>query len=239
MGYSSSVLLRGGFAIGSVPGLPHTFLTSFCALARLNLKWDGTAHRKYLSTTIQRTHVKDPAPLANEVVSIWLKYLLEHRADLPAGQIHHLAIMTDLRTLPCLNDYSGLALYELAKIGWRDIVEGDEASVGRIGEWEGGTRNSLYRGPFDDNLYSKLLDLVLPDVCSLQMGYEAHFFISAPKVTTWKDVLASRQDYASNPRDWGSYVEYVGRINDLLYFEYTRSTYLNSRYKGLLSEKCN
>ncbi len=181
-GRASNTLLRGGFRIGGVPGLPDTFLFRSVARARLRLKWESRKNRRYISPKLARENPANEQILAEHVVHTWLKYFLEHVEDIPAGQLYYLQFGrragVKLETCAWLEEYDALRLYQLAKQGWHFMLQNirNPVSDDTIEEWESGKGKSLWLGSMRDDLHDALLDLVMPRVTTLQMGTEARFY---------------------------------------------------------------
>jgi hypothetical protein len=230
-----SSLIRGGFRISSVPGLPGSFLIQTAALAKLRLTWQGRRDYRYTKTNLARDSAADEGQIAQQVLREWLSYLLDHIDDLPEGQLFHLSIPPlAWKGLSWLEKYDAFTLYKLAAKGWQLMLRNWRESQEVISDWEEGKGTPLRLLGFSDELHWLILDLVLPRVSSLQMASEARFFLTPPTVS-WKTILSDCWTYISAPVTWGPFIEFISTIDHLLYYQYTGADYMNSRYMERLS----
>lgn len=232
--WQQSTLIRGGFRIGAVPGLPSSFASNAVS-ARLTLTWEGSADHRYLLTDLSRSRIADEKRLSTEVVRIWLSYLLDNTQALTEGQLYALSLQ-GVRLHDCrwLRKYSLYDLYMLGRFGWAFALRergGEEA----LKKWESGQGGSLRlgSGTFDDEVFRQLLDIVLPAVSTLQMGEHDVFHVTAPR-----NALPEGLKSSPWPRDpsWGIFAEFVGSIENDLAYEYPNSFYFNSRFRDRLKE---
>jgi len=228
-----SALLRGGFRIGPVPGLPDTFVAKGVGRARLRLTWSMSQTRRYPLPNLARNAPSNAVKLAREITSVWLTHLLSHVGDLPEGQLYYLHCI-NLEGCPRLEKYDALTIYKLAAQGWHFLLREMGYTQDEITAWEEGVGEPLRLGVFRADLYWRLLDLILPKVATLQMGRECRFYVKPP-VGGWREILKSWQQYISAPVKWGLFAEYTGTIENLLSYEYPGSTQFNSRYRDRLT----
>jgi len=228
-----SALLRGGFKIGAVPGLPQSFVAKEVGRARLRLTWATSQTRRYPLPNLARNAASDEGQLAQEITSIWLTHLLDHVDELPEGQVYFLQCV-NLEGCPRLEKYDALTIYRLAARGWHFLLREKGYKQDEITAWEAGVGNPLWLGVFRDDLYWKLLDLILPKIATLQMGRECRFYVKPP-VGGWREILKSWRQYMSAPVKWGLFAEYTGTIENLLSYNYPGSTQLNSHFKDRLT----
>ena len=229
---NSSSLIRGGFRVGPVPGLPASFVAP-ASFARLRLTWEAHRNRRYIKTNLARTNAADHDQIAQRVFREWLSYLLDNINSLPEGQLFHLSVgHPDLETAVWLEKYDALTVYRLAAKGWHSIL-GPNMTAKAI-DWEEGRGDPLPLRTFDDELHWVLLDLVLPRVSKLYMGPQARFSL-APPVSGWRTTLGDCRTYIWSPVKWGWFAELVGEIKHLLLYEYPSAEYLNMRHRDRLT----
>ncbi len=228
-----STLIRGGFKVGRVAGLPSTFITANAAVARLRMTWNARPDRGYPRTDISRSRISDEGTLASDVTRIWLTYLLDNVGKLPEGQLFYLRSATELRSCHWLQQYEAMTLYRLGKLGWDFQLRYRGYSEAEISEWETGGK-SLSLGVFSDELHWRILDLIMPKVARLEMGPEARFYLASP-VAGFRESLEGWRTYISSPVSWGIFASFVGEISDLLTYEYPGAGYFNSKYRERLS----
>ena len=230
----SSALLRGGFNIGRVPGVPGSFLPGSEGGARLRLTWQSARGRRYPTPNLARNAPSDGSLIARHVTSICVTYLLEHVDELPEGQLYYLRC-GDLHDCLELERFDALTLYRLAAQGWHFWMRQKGRTQAQITAWEDSSGSELKLGIFRDDLHRRLLDLILPRVTTLTMGLEANFYVKPPR-QGWRDVLRNCKDFLTNLQTWGPFVEYSHGIDELLSYEYPGSTQLNSRFRERLTE---
>lgn len=233
----NSILMRGGFRIGNVPGLPRTFISAAASSARLRLKWQTRAERRYPLTNLARTALANTVEIETAVVRLWLSWLLENLDRLPDGFMDSFSMSA--RTLrgrsgQWLERFNAYQVHQLAANGWYSYLKRLNKNA-PIDEWENSNGQSLKRYLFSDGCPNVLQDLVLPKVCNLQMGREANFYLTPPK-KGWQESLKTWHTFITNPVTWGFYVEYIDPIQNLLYYEYPGSDYLNSRFRARIEE---
>ncbi|MCH7871961.1 MAG: ATP-binding protein, partial [Planctomycetes bacterium] len=220
-GTVDSVLLRGGFRVGSVPGLPNSYLGQSCK-ATLRITWRHRPKRRYALPNLARDGITGRESLADDVVRIWLKWMLDHVEQLDDGMLDTMSVGLALAPSPrwrWLEEYSAYDVFKLATNGWHSYLKGRGIHQDGIDKWERGEGAALSLGIFRSDLVPQLLDLVLPSCCRLQMGPEARFAVTPPSAG-WRAQLQTRHDFIGRPLAWGRFVEYVGRINDAIFYHY-------------------
>lgn len=234
---SHSVLLRGGFSIGLPPGLPHTFVTRDASQARIRLTWTERDNRRFMIPNLSRDTVADDSILHECILKEWLTYVIDNMDAIADGFFYHLELRGfNLLSYSWLEEYSAYTLYRLAQKGWhlflRELKNFDSS---KIVAWENAEGDSLRLLWYRHELPWSILDIILPRVSRLQMGPEARFYVKPP-VNGWREILSNSKDFISVPYKWGSFVEYIEDIEDLLLYEYAGSFYFNSRYEERLSD---
>ena len=230
---SGSELVRGGFRIGSVPGLPRSIVSTWISRAKLRLLWKERRDRRYVGCNLGRTEASDQLFVAEQVTRIWLSHLLDHVEELRDGQLFLLSGGSEFSRAEWLQKYSALDLYNLARKGWHVRSRLSARDEDPVQAWEDGRTQRISLGIFRDDIYWRLLDLVLPRVTHLQMGPQGTFYVAKP-VANWKTILQGCHDYISAPVSWGPFVEYVDGIQDLLAYEYPGAVQFNLRYRDRL-----
>lgn len=234
--FGPSVLLRGGFKVGNVLGLPSTFVTRTVSTARLRLTWERRADHRYIKPNLARDGIAEIAPLAECIQRAWLSYLLEHIDELPRGQLYHLGVdrASRARFGRWLERFDAYRVYRLARNGWETILRSWKFEETALARWESGEGGPLPLGPFRHELHWELLDLILPRICRLTMAPEARFAVYPP-IQGWREITSEWKDYVSAPVSWGRFVEYTGSISHLLVYEYPGSCQFNVRFRDRLT----
>lgn len=237
--YANSTLLRGGFYIGSVPGLPNTFMVKDNSRARIRLTWAHRENKRYPVPHLSRDYVSDLETIEGAIIKQWLTYLLDRVDEIPNGFLLHLQLSrASLRSFKWLEEYDAYTIYKLARKCWYSTLrrmKKEKYSDRDFADWENNGERSLYLLSFHNDLLRTLVDLVLPRVSNLQMGPEAALFVTPP-VENWRDILKSWRQFITNPIPWGMFAEYIKGIDDLLFYQYPGSFHFNSKYEGILKE---
>lgn len=202
-----SVLLRGGFNVGRVPGLPDGYRNMIGA--RVRMSWRSAPNRTYPSTNLARTAVVDEEAVARKITEMWMRYLINERAHLPDGFMYGIGranygrFSLSLRQETWLEQYPALALYEFARNDWHYRLSRKDSDT--LSEWESGKGPARLPGT---DLSSELLDLILPRVApDRSMDWEGNIYVMPP-VPGWREALGMWHDFISEPIRWSRFVDY-------------------------------
>jgi hypothetical protein len=238
---SYSFLLRGGFNVGRVPGIPYIY--DGFAGAVVSLEWKTSENRRYLSTDLGRTGIVEHNVIGSNIVQMWLRYLIDHRRELPPGCLLDLKISEEmprreslsLDNYSWLDNYDLLELYDFARTGWQAYLSELKGGADLLGGWESGNDISILC-PSNLYLYGWMLNLILPRIVSNRnMNGTGHFYLPAP-VQDWGKVLQSSKGFASSPVRWPGFANYTGNISSILYNNWGGSQEpLNTRYVDRLA----
>jgi hypothetical protein len=234
-------LIRAGFRVGPVPGLPHTYRTRSGVRAIVSLDWEARRERRYPVTNLSRSALVEQPRIHDAIVQSWLSWLLEHVDELPEGfmdgfSFHRGFVATNAIWMERFDAYE---VYRLAANGWHADLKAGGVKEEEIHLWEESSGKPLSRRmAWETEFHVVLNDLVLPKVCRLQMGREAKFWLCPPE-RGWRETLKSWRDYTRKTITWGNFVEYVGKIENLLYYESTHSKYLNVRHRARVEAAFN
>jgi signal transduction histidine kinase len=238
-----SVLTRGGFSVGRVPGLPSYIGFVPACFARLRLLPQGYGVGKLPLTDLARESLSDAQQIEAGVIRAWMTALLKNRRRLDRFGIGALSIRaafgknalrfesSPLAYATWLEKFSAADLYQVARVMWRAWLQtkGEE----RISAWEKGEGVPLYLGPFGDLLHRILLVTIMSKDCGLVMRSEAAYCLKPPR-KGWKRRLQNWHSFVSEPVSWGCFAEYDGSISNLLYFAYPGSYHFSNRYRDAL-----
>jgi hypothetical protein len=228
-----NVLLRGGFNVGGVPGLPSLWEPGGIG-ARVRTTWNSTERQRYASTNLARTAVADEATIATRISEIWLRYLIENRHALPKAFMYGIGFESGNSRLDkqeWLEHYSALTLYELAKNGWHFSALNEKKDLDPVSGWERGESAAPISSV---GVYSDLLELILPLIAPERFADENGDTFVMPPVKGWKEVLSSCYDFISRPVRWSRFVSYRGKISrHLLHATYLALPF-NKRYSAML-----
>jgi hypothetical protein len=226
----SSVLIRGGFRVGKVPGLPYIGGVS-AVFARLRENWRLAQDRRYGRINLARSHVSHEEQLGLEVMRIWLTHLTKSRNQLPHGFIEGWNLRygelpdNAWASFTFLEAFNALELYELARQGWRPHTRAlvapkgtkTEKQITSLERWESGVGLPIPLPRY--YLSGQLLDLILPRVVSQIRAGENNQVWVYPPVENWRAQLSDCRDFIRNHREWPPFAEYPERLKELLFFQ--------------------
>jgi len=253
-GESRSELIRGGFSLGPVPGLPSYvgFISASTGVVRINALKEPCAHLP--RTNLARTRlVENEVSIGDMIIRSWLEPLIAEPDNVEKFGLGVLMLDTRRQTrrhrgrternisghsrlgdAMWLEQYSAFNVYRAARAIWRLDLSRNGNEEDRISSWENGNGDSLYLGVFSEYLHRSLLELVLPFVCKLQVG-ESDSRYAAPPIKEWEEVLSANRSFISKPLQWEDFADYRSPINHLLYFDCTNTSFMASQYKDQLS----
>jgi hypothetical protein len=249
-GDEASILLRGGFRVGHVPGLPRGFRGAPYISARVRLLWDKAEGHNYQRTNLARNNTVRGATIASSMVEGWLRYLLDNTNALLDGFIYGIDVdtispfgVTPFSQCTWLEKYDALSLYHLARNGWSYERRGhddrpsshglDRPNIENsdpVSSWENGA------GPAKQASYlsKDLLDLILPLVVAERVYTKFGAIHLMPPQPDWRDKLASCRNFISKPVRWPRFITYYGDIEERLYHEWGNERLFNIKYASVL-----
>lgn len=185
------MLLRGGFLIGSVPGLP---LYSDEFDARIEVIKDQNSPRYPPITNIARSGIIEASDIEDTVLRAWLENLLKLLPDVenrPVGSPH-----LDERLLSrvkWIENYDAYDIYRLAKSCRCSLYSDPKAAKAAAEEWEQGHGPLHAAGGSSTMLHWWLYSLVLPKICSLILDDDGRLKFGSPKSGWQKDLIVDRR----------------------------------------------
>lgn len=254
-GEARSELIRGGFSLGRIPGLPSYvgFISASTGVVRINAARRPDA--RLPKTNLARTKlVENEASVGDMILRSWLEPLIAEPDNVekfglgvllldtrrhtrePGG---HIGLNTSdryrLAGAKWLEQYSAFNVYRVAKAIWKLDLTPRGSGAEKIAAWENGDENGLHLGVFSDYLHRSLLELVLPLVCKLQIGRQDRRYAASP-IEEWVELLSGNRSFISNPIKWENFADYLPPIDHLLYFECSGSSFMASKYSDQLSK---
>ena len=222
-----SELLRGGFKIGGVPGLPRPYIDRTMSYAKIRLTWASRRERRYISPNLARNAISSDAQLEEQIARIWLTFMIENIDKLTEGQLHHVRWESWSRKI-WLERFSAYDVYRLARLEWEYGFKGTNWETS-IADWEMGRIDRIWLN-HEYDLSSRLLEMVLPRISTLILEEDGHRFVSRP-INKWKQILTDCHDFVSHPIKWDIFVTYGKSIKNLLYYAYPGFESLNDLYR--------
>ncbi|MCK5174914.1 MAG: ATP-binding protein, partial [Planctomycetes bacterium] len=240
IGYNSqSILLRGGFKIGDIKGLPDCSARNL-EDARLRLNWGAERNRRYRMPNLARNNPADSDILGNHVFRLWVTHLMSNIGTIPNSLvcgIEHRGFMgpydyiwADLRNnWHWAQQYDALDFYNLAKKGWSHYLGDDGPDILR--NWEDGKGNSLRVEREGSQILCNLLFHLMPRITGLEIAIEQNWpeYYVKPPQGEWQDTLRGWKGYLTNPPVQWVFADYPDNISNLLYV-YNASVF-NSNFR--------
>jgi hypothetical protein len=234
---SESALLRGGFRVGDVQGLPFTFAGDDRAIARLRLSWASRTNRRYLTPNLARNEISGKESIAKHVGRLWLTHLLQHVDELPEGLIWDF----DMRSLQepslpehsWLEEYDAFTIYRLARQEWLLRLREGGLDEKALETWEACEGDPIRHN--SEDLAHRLMDLILPRVTTLQIQDDGNIYLVPPS-SDWVSILKGWRNYITSPVYWSEFAEYKGDIENFLAYSRSYNTQrLNLKYQDRFS----
>jgi hypothetical protein len=236
-GVPASILSRGGFSLGEVPGLPRYvgFRTASTGILRLNTSAKQNLNQPKIN--IPRTRLIDgQVEIEQFVLKSWLEPMIINPNIVKKLAPQMLGVgraKESLLSSKWLEEYSALQIYKLARAL---AVNSDGTSKeDEFVEWECGEGNPIWLGTFDDYVSRILWELVLPPVCTLITGEGGSLYVGSP-ISGWIEALQKNYGFVSSGERWSHFSRYTKPIDHLLYYSYPSCKWLSDKYQELLSD---
>jgi hypothetical protein len=230
-----AILLRGGFVVDDVAGLPHGYFGS-AYRARLRLKWQSQKNRRFLTPNLARNSMTNPSLVRTHVMRLWLTYIIDHVDKLPRGYFYGARLFPiEGNEFLWLEKYDALSLYRMVEYLWYFWLHRMGVAQDRIEQWENSDGEPLPVGSFDEREARWVfLNLLMPHVTTLQLRPHGKFGINPPQLG-WQERLAKCHDFISSPVNWGPFAEYAENIADLVMYKYPNVEKFNLAFQDRLS----
>lgn len=231
----NGILLRGGFVIGGVPGLPDSYPVS--PDARVEVSRDE-ANSKYLpATNLARSALVEASELERNIFKIWLDALMLSVRDIEKRPIGSPSINSqDLSKAAWLQKYDAFHVYRLARACWASSLERGLVDEEKISNWEKGKGEPLFVAEsqhYQTELHWAIFSLILPKICKLVVGpvkYGYAYFL-APPAKGWQTALKKWNTYINDGVAWGRFAIYANSAANILFECSSRIEFLNVQYK--------
>lgn len=209
-----SHLVRGGFRIGSIPGI----LSSHFGVIKVN--WNSNATKRFALTDISRTRIGEEDQLAASVLRTCHTWIREHINELPQGFVHRLDFRHDTAFNPyqILDGMNCLELYHIARNGFPSAIRQSDSWENSLKDWEIG-RSGAIRASFAGFYLEALREYVLPLITKrhfqIDSGNYTREFLNSPR-HNWREILGeSVVDSQTKPK-WNLYAEFRGECSNYL-----------------------
>lgn len=234
---SQTLLLRGGFLIGRIPGLPN-FILSPGPFARIEAQRDPVHPHLLPATDLARSKLIEEPVLASAIFQIWLTALLKSLNVLEKRPIGHPHIQRDLlRAANWLEAYSAFDLYRLSKSSWLSwLSRHSSKKIKALAEWEAGRDEPIVLEdvPTADTLHWHIFELILPKFTELKV-HDRHYYLT-PLRKGWKRALKNWHTFVSEGCSWGDFAMYIGDNSEYLWDTYSGHRFLNLKYRDYFAD---
>jgi Histidine kinase-, DNA gyrase B-, and HSP90-like ATPase len=230
-----TALLRGGFYVRAVPGLPE-FILSPSAIARIEVSKDRTHANLLPATNLARTTLAQETDIASAVFRLWLEALLQKLPKIEKHPIGSPNVDSKLiLSADWLERYSALDLYKLAKSCWVSAWRNTTGARDAIKNWEMGLGKPIQVArTYSRSLYWNIFELILPNFTELQIDEDRYYF--SPLRKGWRTELKGNHNFIKTPSGWGHFASYVGRKAPFLWAAASGHRFLNKKYQQRFSD---
>ncbi|MEH2480236.1 hypothetical protein V1282_003593 [Nitrobacteraceae bacterium AZCC 2146] len=230
----SGTLLRGGFAVGTIPGLP-SFILAPKADGRVEVSRSVQNARSLPITDLARSRLSEQNEIQASIFKTWLTELLAHLDEIERRPIGDPTVSRELfRSARWLQElWSAHDLFRLALTGWPFRFK-DPTKTGKLFDnWEKGEGSSLWAGDsYGRSLTTVVFDMILPKITSIVVGENANYFVRPPK-TGWQEALRNWHSFVSEGLSWPIFADYTRPNENYLYDSYSDSNFLNKRFETI------
>jgi hypothetical protein len=225
-------LLRGGFRVGNVPGLPQVIFSRACD-AQIEVRASGERSKVLPGTDLARGAIDGDRGIGNAVFQQWFEFILKNIEEFerkPPGDYDLRG--TSILEAKWLESYSALEVFRAAKIFWKCSFRDQSTFEAGMVDWEKGKGPRVAIGLWDSSLHRKLLALTLPRVCVMVALQEGRQAILPPK-PGWETELSACKTFIREPISWPVFVTFSEKIADVLVDLYAGGKeYLNIKFKS-------
>jgi len=229
-------LLRGGFRVGGVPGLP-TFTLAPDADARVEVTRSTQDARSLPVTDLSRSRLTEQIEIEASIFRVWMEFLLRNIEDIEARPIGNPEINQELfRNAKWLESYSAFDLFRLAKSAWPHRFGDPSESRKTFERWQSGRGRSIWvGGAYSNDLATVIFGLILPKITSIVVGDEGNYFARPPRLG-WQDMLGGWHTQIRDGLRWPTFVEFIPPIADVLFDTYGNNAFLNKKFERQFDE---
>jgi hypothetical protein len=235
----SGVLLRAGFLIGDVPGLPHSWRAQ--PDARVEVTNDLGNPKSLPGTNLARSHLIHFQSIEDAIFRIWFETLLQKIEELRIRPLGSPDLEERIvQRAQWLQQYCASQLYQLSLTSWKAAFGGNLGEIdSQFERWESGVGDAVWIAqPHSRQLHWTILKFILPKVCRLivirDMQFRLRYYISPPK-PGWLTEFLTWHPFVAEKSSFGAFAEYRGKLEDLLYESGASLQFLNSRFQNCLS----
>lgn len=231
-------LLRGGFVVGGVPGLP----SSGGAFAVVEVSAGEGRTPLLPSTDLARTRIAQDDWIRDSIFEVWFRFLIDHSNDVDLRRLGPLrGTEQGLSKARWLSSYSALQLYQCARMLWFGVFSDQSKFEGRLEAWEAGEGPAVYVGQLGSlDLHGQILQMVLGNEAVPVLSDESVLLLEPP-ARGWQDRLALNFGYVSQPPAWSDTFKFDPnikkiywddvRVDDVLMYAWAGHGGFNSRFR--------
>jgi hypothetical protein len=229
----AGILLRGGFAVGAVPGLP-SFARAPDADARVEVYKSVQNARSLPVTDLGRSRLSEQNEIQSSIFEIWLKALLIRLDEIEQRPLGDPSVSRGLfRAAKWIEEsYSAYDLFQLARTAW-PFRFNDPAKTKKLSDsWDNGEGSALWAGDsYSQSLSNVIFEIVLPKITSVVVGENGNYFARPPK-TGWQDVLRNWTTFVSDNLVWPIFADFTHPVEDYLCECFSGNFFINKKFES-------
>jgi hypothetical protein len=225
------ILLRGGFAVGSVPGLP-SFTLAPSAEARIEVSRSIQNPRSLPLTNLARSRLTEQKEIERSIFRTWLEALLINIEDIEKRPIGDPAVSKELfREAKWMESYSAFDLFRLARTAWPLRFKEPLSASELLPAWEKGEGPAIWVGDvYTRILPSVIFGMILPKVTSIVVAKDGNYY-ARPPGKGWRAELQNWNTFVADNMTWPLFAEYISPVEHFFYDCYSGQNFLNKKFE--------
>jgi hypothetical protein len=228
--FGFGILLRGGFAVGSVPGLP-SFVLAPDADARIEVSRSIQNPRSLPLTNLARSRLTEQKEIERSIFRTWLEALLINIKDIEKRPIGEPTMSKELlREAKWMESYSAFDLFRLARTAWPLHFKEPSSASELLPTWEKGEGPAIWVGDAHTTILpSVIFGMILPKVTSIVVAKDGNYY-ARPPGTGWRAVLQNWHTFVADNMTWPLFAEYISPVENV-FFDCLGKNFLNKKFE--------
>ncbi len=232
-----SILIRGGFKISTVPGLPQSSVYNiYNSIAQIYLDWKKTDDLKYPLTNLARAALADNSIVKDSITRIIVTHLIENSNNIPIDFLSTIIYrQKEIEDRKYLENYNA---FDLFNIFFKCLIHVMEIPFEDYMAWKNGGQKLLVyyhykaRKESEHGLYRVILDMLLINISKPVV--RENMVLLKPPIKDWEDTLKNLVGFQSHNEKWGLFAEFDEGYKDALYINTLMYEFFNEKYRTVL-----
>ncbi|WP_339258041.1 hypothetical protein MKZ12_29570 [Paenibacillus sp. FSL R5-0713] len=236
---SNSRLIRGGFKIGQVPGLPESEIFGINnSFSHISLDWRKSDNMRYPRTDLARNSLAEKGNISDSINRIIITYLINNSENI------HIDLLTSIiyrkRTVEgrkYLENYNALKLFNIfinchayaRDINPVDLLAWKKGEI-LLPYYKYGNEKRYY----ENYLFTTILDMLIKYISKPVVSKNT--IQLKPPIENWEETLYNLANFQDESDGWGLFAEFEEQYEDVLYIDVLHYEFFNEKYKILLME---